>query len=292
MPSFFFHVSIDFDSRTQPSKHDLALSSNLLTADPQQKRSTTPPATKQGQTRRSNKAPTESNLPVHYIGSCGRSVLNGNGQHDVSQSSLDHRSSLNHTDDWRWGRITMQGTDMHPSAQQEDDIKTKTSDSHSHSGIGAGTGGLATKGRFEPVELGEEELGWGILRLYRDAEETPGLYNDITTAKSSKNGRNAFSRQGQLKDVQSFKDEDCTTLCILAVPSYLTPSDFLGFVGEKTRDEVSHFRMIRTERSNRYMVIMKFRSGKRAREWRKEWNGRGFNDMDVSLSITGNPSPK
>jgi BRCA1-associated protein len=76
--------------------------------------------------------------------------------------------------------------------------------------------------------------------------------------------------------------EDCTTLCILAVPSYLSPADFVGLVGDETRDEVSHFRMIRTARANRYMVLMKFRSARKAREWQKEWNGKVFNSMEVS----------
>ncbi|CAI7612077.1 unnamed protein product [Penicillium pancosmium] len=75
-------------------------------------------------------------------------------------------------------------------------------------------------------------------------------------------------------------EEDCTTLCILAVPAYLSGSDFLGFVGEKTLDEVCHFRMIRTSRANRYMVLMQFRSGRKAREWQKEWNGKVFNSME------------
>ncbi|RAO65836.1 uncharacterized protein BHQ10_001848 [Talaromyces amestolkiae] len=80
--------------------------------------------------------------------------------------------------------------------------------------------------------------------------------------------------------VYSPNDEDCSILCILAVPSYLSPADFLGFVGEDTRDEVSHFRMIKTARANRYMVLMKFRSGKKAREWQREWNGKVFNSME------------
>ena len=78
-------------------------------------------------------------------------------------------------------------------------------------------------------------------------------------------------------------EEDCTTLCILAVPAYLSASDFMGFVGEKTLDEVCHFRMIRTSRANRYMVLMKFRSGRKARDWQKEWNGKVFNSMEVCL---------
>ncbi|KAI4269959.1 MAG: hypothetical protein L6R38_007277 [Xanthoria sp. 2 TBL-2021] len=144
-------------------------------------------------------------------------------------------------------------------------------------GIVAGHGGVATKGRFEPINNEENDIGWGVVRLYRDAEETPGL-NDEATISNYKGARNPAKIGGAEKP--GFRDEDCTTLCILAVPSYLTPSDFLGFVGERTRDEVSHFRMIRTERGNRYMVLMKFRNGKKAREWRREWNGKAFDSME------------
>lgn len=138
--------------------------------------------------------------------------------------------------------------------------------------IGPGPGGLATKGRYVPSEVEAEELGWGIIRLYRDPEETAGLYDEVSTGHNKSTPAAGRPR---------YRDDDCTTLCILAVPSYLTPSDFLGFVGEQTREAVSRFRMIRTERENRYMVLMKFRSGKRARDWRREWNGKSFNSTEV-----------
>ncbi|KAL8999961.1 MAG: hypothetical protein Q9188_005784 [Gyalolechia gomerana] len=144
-------------------------------------------------------------------------------------------------------------------------------------GIVAGHGGFATKGRFEPLNHDEQDQGWGVIRLFRDVEETPGLYEDTPPSKN-KGGRGTL-RRGDGEEPR-FRDEDCNTLCILAVPSYLTPSDFLGFVGEKTRDEVSHFRMIKTERGNRYMVLMKFRNGKKARDWRQEWNGKPFDSME------------
>jgi BRCA1-associated protein len=65
----------------------------------------------------------------------------------------------------------------------------------------------------------------------------------------------------------------------------MTPSDFLGFMGEQTREEVSHFRLIRTSRANKYMVLMKFREAERARAWRKEWDGKAFNSMEVRERI-------
>ena len=196
-----------------------------------------------------------------------------------SHEAVDAEDVGNITKDWRCGKIITQGTRM--TAMGEDSPREALSvhDSKLSDGISAGPGSLATKGRFEPLNSDEEELGWGVIRLYRDGAETPGLYDKATTSKSNKPGRGSLQKDEVNKP--TFKGEDCTTLCILAVPSYLTPSDFLGFVGEKTRDEVSHFRMVRTERSNRYMVLMKFRNGKKAREWRREWNGKAFDGIEV-----------
>ena len=43
--------------------------------------------------------------------------------------------------------------------------------------------------------------------------------------------------------------------------------------------------MVRTSRANRYMVLMKFKNGKRAREWQYEWNGKVFNSIEVSARV-------
>lgn len=183
--------------------------------------------------------------------------------------------------DWRYDRISIQDITMASLANSDKHEPSKNTSTKITNGISAGPGGLATKGRYEPCDPDQEKLGCGVVRLYRDSEETPGLYDEPTTPKHSKPGKSVSRKENN--EQPAFRDEDCTTLCILAVPSYLTPSDFLGFVGEKTRDVVSHFRMIRTERGNRYMVLMKFRNGKKAREWRREWNGKAFDGMEVGL---------
>lgn len=180
--------------------------------------------------------------------------------------------------DWRYDRISIQDITMASLANPDKHEPSENTSTKITNGISAGPGGLATKGRYEPCDPDQEELGCGVVRLYRDSEETPGLYDEPTTSKHSKPGKSLSRKENN--EQPAFRDEDCTTLCILAVPSYLTPSDFLGFVGEKTRDVVSHFRMIRTERGNRYMVLMKFRNGKKAREWRREWNGKAFDGME------------
>ncbi|KAK2748822.1 hypothetical protein FQN55_003964 [Onygenales sp. PD_40] len=185
---------------------------------------------------------------------------------------------------------------------------TSTNSNQIAKGIGTNViGGLATKGKYVPLDQKVSDSVWGIVHLYRDAEETPALYKDdndedAAYLKGSSLARGAgiggagnrkqygsadvvgeeagSTSASALVQAQAHPVGDCTTLCILAVPSYLSPPDFLGFVGEETRDEVSHFRMIRTARANRYMVLMKFRSGRKAREWQREWNGKVFNSME------------
>ncbi|KAJ5168956.1 RING finger protein ETP1 [Penicillium canariense] len=194
-----------------------------------------------------------------------------------------------------------------------------TADNLVAAGIGTDIlGGLRTKGRYIPLDQAVGDSIWGIVHLYRDVQETPYLAGSDDDYPTYLKGSAAAARRPSEQQQQaggvvqaggasrahshtrgkgsadlgaypfpvtaapgSGREEDaCSTLCILAVPSYLSPSDFLGFVGEKTMDDVSHFRMIRTPRANRYMVLMKFRSGRKATVWQKEWNGKVFNSME------------
>lgn len=199
----------------------------------------------------------------------------------------------------------------HEQQHQTTTTTTSTSGNEITKGIGTGViGGLATKGKYIPLDRKVAESAWGIVHLYRDADESPSLgdrdnEDDPSFLKGSAVARNVSHVStvgGAIGDGSRNKKgygygygyesgsgssvapslEDCTTLCILAVPSYLSPSDFLGFVGEQTREDVGHFRMIKTARANRYMVLMKFRSGRKAKEWQRNWNGKVFNSMEVS----------
>lgn len=179
-------------------------------------------------------------------------------------------------------------------------------------------GGQRTKGRYIPLDQKIADSVWGIVHLYREAQETPYLTGNEDDYPTYLKGSAAVARQPfdqqqqqQSADGASSKqpqtggfgggltaypfpaissssaqnpEEECTTLCILAVPSYMSSSDFLGFVGEKTLDDVAHFRMIKTARANRYMVLMKFRNAHKAMVWQKEWNGKVFNSMEVSVA--------
>ena len=134
-----------------------------------------------------------------------------------------------------------------------------------------------TRGRFVQLNVSTEtaasaDFAYGIVHLYRDVIDTHD-------AKIASVGRAA-------------SDEE-NILAILAVPSYMTANDFMGFVGERERNQVSHFRMIRTEAANRYMVLLKFRTNDSAKEFHTLFNGKYFNSMEVRRQeCTSNNSPR
>ncbi|KAF9579234.1 hypothetical protein BGW38_004589 [Lunasporangiospora selenospora] len=143
----------------------------------------------------------------------------------------------------------------------------------------------------------EAESAKGILRLYKDTNEiTTGelrypsdpdetnLETDDKT-KDSKSDPHPESQQQQQSGKtrpQIISPDWETTVCVLAVPSYMSPGDFLNFVGP-VRSEVSHFRIIRDSVPNRFMVLMKFRSRETTSEFYKRYNGRTFSSLEPEI---------
>lgn len=282
MPSYFYHIALDIYSSSRPDSVLLFLPAEYFDK-PFKAITTQRPVSPPAKVSPSLKTPDKTLISEETSGLSLEPPLRARSKDELacalSKSGINDSTSLRVLSDWRYDRIFVQVIDMAHIAAGTKQEGQRDGGRQITNRITVDPGGSVTKGKFEQLNPEEEDLGWGIIRLYRDNEETPGLYDEDLIVKGSRSGR---TRKHQHNRHESpVQDEDCTTLCILAVPSYLTPSDFLGFVGEKTRDEVSHFRMIRTERSNRYMVLMKFRSGSKAREWRKEWNGRAFDGMEV-----------
>ena len=67
---------------------------------------------------------------------------------------------------------------------------------------------------------------------------------------------------------------------VLAVPSWMTPSDFLAFVAPAA-DNIAHLRLIRDSLPNRTMVVIQFRDASSATEFIEEFNGAPFNSVEV-----------
>ena len=152
------------------------------------------------------------------------------------------------------------------------------------------------KARFIVLNPKTTEFGYGVVHLYRDREETEGIYptpesvNGSTVGSAVSSSSPSLSHNTKPTENGASKsngvEEALKTVAILAVPSYMTASDFMGFVGEETRENASHFRMIRTGQANRYMVLVRFREAEKARVFVKSFNGKVFNSMEVSDSVT------
>lgn len=189
--------------------------------------------------------------------------------------------------DWRFGRVRIESLDTGVGDTLKEEDNTSAMMGKEDGGAAAvasatpaaslgpnlGGMGLATKGKYVPLETKNTEAGWGIVHLYREGDET-GAWGSAPAAVGEGSGG------GNRED-----GEEGMILCIPAVPSYMGPSDVLGFIGEKWRNDVSHYRMIMTSRMSRYMVLLKFRDAKRGREWRKEFDGKPFDSVEVSFLV-------
>ncbi|KAJ3366661.1 hypothetical protein GGF32_003305 [Allomyces javanicus] len=121
------------------------------------------------------------------------------------------------------------------------------------------------RGRFEPTHQGTAQIACGILHLYRESPPT---------SPSPSSPRPAHP---------VIHTASTNLLCILAVPMYMTPADFLTWLGPVHAAHISHLRMIRDHLPHRYMVLARFRDAAGARACFTERNGRAFHAFEPQL---------
>ncbi|KAK6330162.1 hypothetical protein TWF730_004659 [Orbilia blumenaviensis] len=195
--------------------------------------------------------------------------------------------------DYRFSVVTIESINMasQPQSPNDTDISpgrlrgksvsfADTSDSHFSS----------VKARYTPIVSSTASIGYGVVHLYRETTETPGLFGTGITSRPDPGTQSlpesaretTHTTNGTDPDKVSTEDgHESTVVAILAVPAYMTPSDFLGYVGDDTREAVSHFRLIRTgEDIRKYMALLKFRRLEDAKKFASEYNGRVFNTME------------
>ncbi|UZJ55451.1 hypothetical protein CBS101457_004771 [Exobasidium rhododendri] len=102
------------------------------------------------------------------------------------------------------------------------------------------------------------EISFGIVHLFRD----DAALNDSANAKAK----------------TALEDDTGVILAILGVPSHIGPADFLQFV-EPATDAISQVRMIREERAQRCMVLLKFREATNAEEFHKLYADQPFDSL-------------
>ncbi|KAK0188935.1 BRCA1-associated protein 2-domain-containing protein [Armillaria mellea] len=120
---------------------------------------------------------------------------------------------------------------------------------------------------FKPINAqlatGSTNLPEGIVHVFRESAKQPDEQDTSTLTRTN-------------------ADIDGIMLGVLAVPSWMTPSDFLTFVAPAA-ESISHLRMIRDSAPNRSMVVIKFPKLKDATEFIEAYNGKPFNSMEPEI---------
>ncbi|KZT71951.1 zf-UBP-domain-containing protein [Daedalea quercina L-15889] len=129
---------------------------------------------------------------------------------------------------------------------------------------------------FNPVALpttsGSTNLPEGIIHIYRDVASP---HESDSSAEADIN----ISPVPESVKTDVASECDGLVLAVLAVPAWMTPSDFLAFVAPAA-DGISLLRMIRDSAPNRSIVLLKFRLASLALEFAEAYNGKSFNSME------------
>ncbi|KAJ2412933.1 hypothetical protein GGI10_003380 [Coemansia sp. RSA 2530] len=168
------------------------------------------------------------------------------GNNQLQQQAQDLGAWLQHTIDYRFGQVQIEWCN---------DILSMSSGG---SGSAEGAAGVFEQRKNESSMACEV----GILRLYRNTEAIP---ETLVELPSEANGETS--------------DERPTVLAVLAVPGYMTPTDFLSFAGS-FRDSIEHVRVVRDRSANHYMILLKLRDATRAAGFYSYYSGKTFSPLE------------
>ncbi len=190
--------------------------------------------------------------------------------HDDTKVSITKENPEETLGDWRFGRVSIETLDP-AEAMAVAEAETGRAGGAVAASLGPTSfgPGTATKATCLQLNTHHTNAGWGVVHFYRDDQESMAL--QLSEAEQ----RNTMAAADE--------EEDCSTLCIPAVPAYMSPGDLWGFIGERWREDIIHCRMVMTSKMSRYLVLLKFRHGKVAREWKKMFDGTVFNPMEVCV---------
>eukprot|EP00029_Vermamoeba_vermiformis_P002642 TRINITY_DN13019_c0_g1_i1.p1 TRINITY_DN13019_c0_g1~~TRINITY_DN13019_c0_g1_i1.p1 ORF type:complete len:561 (+),score=138.51 TRINITY_DN13019_c0_g1_i1:30-1712(+) len=106
------------------------------------------------------------------------------------------------------------------------------------------------------------EINKGVIHLYRDTESK------------------------EPASVKRLPAERSNILLVLAVPSFMSISDFCSFCGAFMKT-IEHMRIISDTSPNRYMVAMRFTDQSSADEFYQHYNGKQFTSFDPEVCYVG-----
>lgn len=110
---------------------------------------------------------------------------------------------------------------------------------------------------IEPLRA--RQLGEGVIRLFRDFED-----EECDPAKNEQ-----LSNPG-----------DDSMVSIIALPTYFTATDLLGYIGDYYMEYITHIRILKSEKPNRFLVLIKFKDVVKAAEFQYHFDGKQFNSME------------
>ncbi|CUM53378.1 unnamed protein product [Debaryomyces tyrocola] len=122
---------------------------------------------------------------------------------------------------------------------------------------------------IEPLKA--KFLGDGNIRLYREFEEDETSLDFLSSTSSA--ASEPFS-------YPNATEGDDTMVSIIAVPTYFTATDLLGFIGDSYMKYITHLRILKSEKPNRFLVLIKFNDILKTAEFQLKYNGKPFNSME------------
>ena len=134
-------------------------------------------------------------------------------------------------------------------------------------------------------------------RDYRDSELTVSGHDlNMTTLESATNHEPLKARLMGHGAIRLFRDfdagngtntktalvdpQDDTMLSIIALPTYFTATDLLGYIGDHYLEHITHIRVLKSEKPNRFLVLLKFNDVVKAAEFQYHFDGKPFNSME------------
>ncbi|KDQ19183.1 hypothetical protein BOTBODRAFT_28668 [Botryobasidium botryosum FD-172 SS1] len=164
--------------------------------------------------------------------------------------------------DYRFGPIEIDWVDFSSTPA----TMAPSSPEKSKAVAAASRGGAATA-KFRPSDstskiFGTARIPQGVVHLYRDASASSAEPDTVAS------------------ETPLSPDEDGgVTLAVLAVPSWMTPADFLSFVAP-AEEGMAHLRIIRDAAPNRSIALIKFRERDYAELFAESYNGKPFNSLE------------
>lgn len=127
---------------------------------------------------------------------------------------------------------------------------------------------------YRPFVVGTSIVASGIIRLSLVDTEGTDSKNTVRLCQP------AEGSSGVLRVVYNFRPE-ANAVLIPAIPSLLTPADFLAFI--RNASGVVDIRLVREASPGQYMALIRFHTSKHASRFAENFSGRPFSSLEPAL---------